>query len=168
MPTFHVRGCFRIPTVIPKLGGQKVDKSKLSAFWADTNGLDKDHGCYIFSMSRKGGEKPWYVGKASSTTFSVECFSLHKLGIFNDILSEVTGIPYLTFLTPAKTKGKTPMLAIDEVEEYLIGNAASRNAELANKRRLPNQKWSIANVTQATKGAPPTTVVDFKKLMGMY
>ena len=90
-------------------------------------------------------------------------------GIGRNVRRGETGelVVYADRMKRTETKGKTPMLAIDEVEEYLIGNAASRNAELANKRRLPNQKWSIANVTQATKGAPPATVVDFKKLMGM-
>ncbi len=163
MPTFHIRGRFQVPTKPSKL----IDKSKLSNFWQASGGLNAEHGCYIFSLSKTGGEKPWYVGKASSTTFSVECFSAHKLIIYTEALVEQGGVPYLTFLTPAKTKGPTPLLAIDEVEEYLIGNAASRNPYLANKRRLPNQKWSIASVTKPTKGAPPHPVTSFKKLMGI-
>jgi hypothetical protein len=59
------------------------------------------------------------------------------------------------------------MLAIDEVEEYLIGYAASRNADLANKRRLPNQTWSIEGIVPSTRGARTSEASSFKKLMGI-
>ena len=59
------------------------------------------------------------------------------------------------------------MSAIDEVEEYLIGHAASRNPDLANKRKLPNQKWSIQGVVPGTRGKPSSEAASFKKLMGI-
>jgi hypothetical protein len=59
------------------------------------------------------------------------------------------------------------MVAIDEVEEFLIRHAASRNANLANRRRLPNQNWSIQGVVPGARGKPAAEASLFKKLMGI-
>jgi hypothetical protein len=92
---------------------------------------------------------------------------LHKLNIYNDVLGDRNGTPCLTFIIPERTKGAWPMLAIDEVEEFLIGYAASRNPGLANKHKLPHQKWSIQGVVPGTKGAPTLEAASFKRLMGI-
>jgi hypothetical protein len=73
----------------------------------------------------------------------------------------------MTFVVPASGKGKTPHLMIDEIEEYLIGYAASRNIDLANKRKLPSQKWGIQGIVPAARGKPTATAAAFKTLMGL-
>jgi hypothetical protein len=165
--TFHTTASLEIPVVKQRLGGRRVDVPKLKGFWQVAEGFAQQRGCYVFSMRAGKGEKPWYVGKASRQSFAAECFSLHKLNIYNDVLGDRVGTPRLTFVIPEHSRGPWPMLAIDEVEEFLIGYAASRNDALANKRRLPNQTWSIQGVIASTQGAPSSEASSFKKLMGI-
>jgi hypothetical protein len=167
MTLFLTTEPFEIPIVPRRLGGRKVDVPGLKEFWHTTDILAHQRGCYVFSIRAGKGEKPWYVGKASRQSLAEECFALHKLKIYDDILGERKGTPRLTFVVPQRTRGNWPMQAIDEVEEFLIGHAASRNADLANKRRLPNQTWSIRGVAPMTRGAPTLNGNSFKRLMGI-
>jgi len=167
MTSFVTTKSFEIPVLKQLLGGRRIDHARLGNFWEATGALAVQRGCYVFSLKAGKGEKPWYVCKASRQSLKGECFSLHKLSIYNDILGNRNGIPRLTLVIPKRTKGKWPMLAIDEVEEFLIGYAASRNTNLANKRRLPNQSWSIHGVVANTVGAPTLEASAFKKLMGL-
>jgi hypothetical protein len=164
---FHTTKGFEIPVTPQRLGGRRVDVGGLKEFWQVTEEVAEQHGCYVFSMRAGKGEKPWYVGKASRQSFAAECFSLHKLNIYNDILGDMKGTPRLTFVIPKRSRGAWPMVAIDEVEEFLIGHAASRNADLANKQRLPSQKWSIHGVVPGARGAPTSEASSFKRLMGI-
>jgi len=158
---------FEIPTVPRGKGGKKINITALKEFWTGIGDYAGQRGCYVFSMRAGRGEKPWYVGKASRQTFSIECFASHKVGIYNDVLGELKGIPRLTFVIPNRERGAWPMATIDEVEEYLIGYAASRNPKIANKRKLPHQKWTIQGVVPASRGAPSSDAASFKKLMGI-
>jgi hypothetical protein len=167
MTSFETTQSFEVPVTKQRLGGRKVDKARLGNFWETVGAHALQRGCYVFSLKAGKGEKPWYVGKASQQSLRAECFSLHKLGVYNDILGNRHGIPRLTFVIPKRAKGKWPMLAIDEVEEYLISYAASRNTNLANKRKLPNQKWRIQGVVAGGKGAPTSEALSFKRLMGI-
>jgi hypothetical protein len=167
MAAFHTTRGFEIPVIAQRRGGRRVDEDSLKEFWQVTGEVAKQHGCYVFSMRAGRGEKPWYVGKASRQSFAAECFSPHKLNIYNGILGHRVGKPRLTFVIPARSRGAWPMVAIDEVEEFLIGHAASRNANLANKRKLPSQNWSIQGVVPGTRGKPPAEASFFKRLMGI-
>ncbi len=167
MTLFRTTDSFEIPIIHQRLGGRKVDTKRLKEFWKEISEIADQRGCYVFSLRAGKGEKPWYVGKASVQTLSKECFSLHKIGIYNNVLGDRNGKPRLTFVIPEHKKGPWPSLAIDEVEEYLIGYAASRNAKLENKRRLPNQKWSIHGIVPGTQGQPTIQASAFKKLMGI-
>jgi hypothetical protein len=167
MATFRTTMGFEIPVIDQRRGGRRIYVDGLKEFWQGTGQVAEQHGCYVFSMRAGKGEKPWYVGKASRQSFTAECFALHKLNIFNDILGNRAGTPRLTFVIPARSRGSWPMVAIDEVEEFLIGYAASRNADLANKRKLPSQNWSIQGIVPGTRGKPSTEVSFFKRLMGI-
>jgi hypothetical protein len=167
MATFVTTGSFEVPVEKTRLNGRRVYKPGLKDFWVDTGEFADQRGCYVFSMKAGKGERPWYVGKASMRALCKECFSTHKLNIYNDVLANRHGIPRITFVIPKRTKGAWPAVAIDEVEEFLIGHAASRNAELANKRRLPSQKWIIQGVVPRSIGAPSLEAASFKKLMGL-
>lgn len=169
MTSFHTTESFEIPIVPQRLGGRRVNtaKLKLKEFWETTGMFADQRGCYVFSIRAGRGEKPWYVGKASKRPLSTECFAPHKLNIYNQILGNMHGKPCLSFVIPKRSKGPWPMLAIDEVEEFLIGYAATRNTNLANKRRLPDQKWSIQGVVSGVGGAPSSAAIAFRKLMGI-
>lgn len=47
---------------------------------------------------------------------------------------------------------------IDEVEEYLIAQAAIRNPSLSNRIRLPKQSWNIKGVNAGGKGRKISSV----------
>ena len=163
-----VFGGYEIPVIRQRRGGRRVDVVGLKTFWQATEDIAQHHGCYVFSMRAGKGEKPWYVGKASRQSFAAECFALHKLNIYNDILGNRAGTPRLTFIVPVRSsRGGWPMVVIDEVEMFLIGYAASRNAALANKRNLPSQNWTIQGVVPATRGARTFEATSFKRLMGI-
>ena len=167
MAEFQVTDSFDIRTTPVRLGGKHISNENIKAFWQDASEYETKHGCYIFSMRAGRGTRPWYVGKASSLTLEKECFSLHKINIYNNVVGNNRGVPTLTFVIPKPSRGRTPQVEIDEIEEYLIGFAASRNMNLANKRKLPNQKWSIQGVVPGSVGAPGAAVTAFKTLMGI-
>jgi len=167
MTSFFVTESFDVPTSKQRLGGRIVNKDNLQEFWKRAGNIADKRGCYVFSLRAGKGEKPWYIGKASQQALSKECFSLHKLYVYNEVLGNHNGTPLLTFVIPTHVKGPWPAFAIDEVEEFLIGFGASRNANIANKRKLPHQKWSIQGVVATSKGAPTSEASCFKKLMGI-
>ena len=78
------------PFEIPINPRRRVEKSDLKAFWEDIEdsdeGLSSAVGCYVFGLKNKS-YIPWYVGLAEKQTFSSECFSVHKLNIYNEAIS---------------------------------------------------------------------------------
>jgi hypothetical protein len=167
MSLFQVSISFDISPSVRGRGGKIIDNTCIDTFWAAAQDYQARHGCYVFSLRAGKGARPWYVGKASMLTLGKEAFSLHKREIYNTIIGDHAGTPMMTFVVPASGKGKTPHLMIDEIEEYLIGHAASRNVNLANKRKLPSQKWTIQGVVPAAQGKPAATAAAFKTLMGI-
>lgn len=169
MTDFFVTKRFLVPTVKLKQGGKAVDteKSKIEHFWKQCSEYADKHGCYIFSIKAAKGERPFYVGKASRQSFRNESLSLHKLYVYNLVLGSRRGTPYLSFVVQDKIKGKWSLTAIDEVEEYLIAQAAARNPELSNRRRLPDQQWSIRGVVNGGKGKRSLEATAFRTLMGI-
>ena len=93
------------PFEIPMLAGEfkkRIDKEDIDKFWCrvrsvDT-GLERACGCYIFSIETNSKEKPWYVGKAQSQSFSEECFTYHKIVQYHEALEKSKGTPMMYFL----------------------------------------------------------------------
>ena len=87
------------------------EPQSLRAFWDRVNGqfeeeLSEGIGCYIFSIRTGGGTKPWYVGLAEKQPFRKECFTSHKLVLYNDILGGQNGTPQLTLVANKTPGGK--------------------------------------------------------------
>jgi len=169
MTEFFVTKRYQIPTRQLRPGVKCVDteKHRIDEFWKQCSEYADKHGCYIFSMKAAKGERPFYVGKASRLAFRTECFALHKLYVYNLVLGGRKGTPYLSFVVQQKLQGKWSLTAIDQVEEYLIAQAAARNPELSNRRRLPDQKWSIRGVVNGGKGKRSAQATSFRTLMGI-
>jgi hypothetical protein len=66
-------------------------------------------------------------------------------------------------------KGQTGnKLCIDDIEDFLIGYASRRNANLINIHGTRTSQWSIIGVANhANGGHPGSSVLSFKKMMGM-
>jgi hypothetical protein len=57
---------------------------------------------------------------------------------------------------------------IDDIEDFLIGYASRRNANLINIHGTRSTQWSISGVANHNNGGHPGgSVVTFKKMMGM-
>jgi hypothetical protein len=69
----------------------------------------------------------------------------------------------------SKVHGETGNKAcIDDIEDFLIGWASRRNAELLNIHGNRPDKWSIVGVANhANGGHPGSSVLAFKEMMGM-
>jgi hypothetical protein len=133
---FTIHGPFGIPRDGTHLISR--DKGEKNDFWdgvdADEDGLSHSCGCYVLSIRGI----PWYVGMAQRQNFRHECFSHHKITLFDTALSKGRGTPYL-FLIARRTAGgkfcKTSSGAYRDVEfleNLLIGLALQRNPELCN------------------------------------
>ena len=86
------------PFEIPMLEGEfkkRIDKEDINKFWRDVRsvdtGLESACGCYILSIKTNSKEKPWYVGKAQSQSFSEECFTYHKIVQYHEALEKSKG-----------------------------------------------------------------------------
>ena len=141
------------PFEIPMLAGEfkkRIDKEDIDKFWCrvrsvDT-GLERACGCYIFSIETNSKEKPWYVGKAQSQSFSEECFTYHKIVHYHDALEKSKGKPMMYFLArmtdtgrmsrPSKTK--TGHAEIDDVERMFITMGYQRNKDIRNSKGTKN------------------------------
>ena len=141
------------PFEIPMLEGEfkkRIDKEDISKFWRDVRsvdtGLESACGCYILSIKTNSKEKPWYVGKAQSQSFSEECFTYHKIVHYHDALEKSKGKPMMYFLArmtdtgrmsrPSKTK--TGHAEIDDVERMFITMGYQRNKDIRNSKGTRN------------------------------
>jgi hypothetical protein len=168
MTDFVVTKRYRVPTKQINKNCRVVDTEKLNHFWRTSDNVADKRGCYIFSMKAAKGELPFYVGKAAKQSFKQECFTPHKRADHYDIiLNSRKGTPYICFVVQQKTRGKWSLTAIDEVEEYLIAHAATRNKALSNQRRLPTQSWAIRGVASSGQGKPSTEARAFRTLLGI-
>jgi hypothetical protein len=150
------------PITIPRRNNKLIesDKKELTKFWDNINtkygfNLSDGIGCYIFSISAGGGNKPLYIGMTKSA-FKNECFTDHKLKHYNNSIAGRTGVPNFTFIVKMSGK-KNDRLAksrvivekikggkiksrldkeahkdIDLLETLLIGSCLKRNPDLAN------------------------------------
>ena len=141
------------PFEIPMLAGEfkkRIDKEDIAEFWCrvrsvDT-GLERACGCYIFSIETNSKEKPWYVGKAQSQSFSEECFTYHKIVQYHEALEKSKGTPMMYFLarvtdtgrmsSPSKTK--TGHAEIDDVERMFITMGYQKNKDIRNSKGTKN------------------------------
>ena len=161
-------------------GSKRIDKESLGDFWKEfqeKTGLSLHHGigCYIFSIKTRGGEKPWYVGKAEKQSFEKECFSPDKLLKYNEILdSKEIGKSRLTLIvkyTPTDRLSKpspSPKSDIQYLEEKLITQCLQRNKDLINVKNTKLEKEMVVEGLMNTpRGRGKAKEVQiFKKLVG--
>jgi hypothetical protein len=148
---FDVFGPFEIPRVLPDL--TIIDNRKNHAVENVSQDADNDNGepkgksglsnapgCYVFVMKAAKGYMPWYVGKSVKPAFTTveEALSPQKVNKYNYIISQKKGTPML-FIVAALTDGgkfckrtRNGLLAVNFVEQWLIGQALNKNPELLN------------------------------------
>jgi len=134
---FNVYG----PVPVPR-DGHRVSRHRdeRRAFWAEVEsaaqGLSGACGCYILVLRRRA----WYVGLAERQSFKKECFTHHKLLLYNEALDSRRGRPSLLFLAKETPRGRfaKPTRAghrsVRMLENVLIGLAIRRNRKLLNIR----------------------------------
>ncbi len=141
------------PYEIPMQEGEfkkRIDKEDIDEFWRtvgeDETSIEHTCGCYIFSIEKNSKEKPWYVGKAQSQSFSEECFTDHKIVRYHEALEKSKGTPMMYFLARMTDKGrmsspsktKTGHAEIDDVEKMFITMGYQKNKDIRNKKGTKN------------------------------
>jgi len=129
-------------------------------------------GCYLFAVQAGRGIKPWYIGMAEKQSFENECFSSHKLNIYNDVLAKGTGTPII-FLIAKRTKknklahpSKRRHPSSKFLESMLIGIALDRNTNLMNIHKTKFAKeMTVPGLINSPEGAPTRAESKFKKAM---
>ncbi len=123
--------------------GHLVDRLSCGEFW-DTveqrkTGLSKAVGCYIFGIRAAKGAKPWYVGKTEKHSFKGECWTHHKLNLYNEALKNRKKGTAVLYLVAKRTKRgrwakprKNGMGDVRALENLLIGTCLLRNRKLLN------------------------------------
>lgn len=164
------------PYEIPRSGNHLIsrDPEERREFWdwvdGDEEGLSYSCGCYVLSIRGT----PWYVGMAQRQDFRHECFSHHKITLFDTALSKGKGSPKLHLIarrTPGGKFCKTSSNAYRDVEfleNLLIGFALQRNDELVNIRGTTLlRNMHVSGFVNTKKGeARAQTVIDLRKILG--
>lgn len=145
---FAVYGRYELPR---KNGLVNSSAKAKQNFWdsveEDIEGLSGACGCYVFAAQNR----PWYIGLAKGQSFAKECFTDHKINIYNRVLSDYNrAAPWLYFiakLTPTKKFSKpspNSHMEIEDLENFLIGLAIPRNPDIYNIRGT--KFWRDINV----------------------
>ena len=128
---------------------KRVCHTKQENLWATAEsgetyvGLRQAIGCYMFCIRHGETIMPWYVGMTIDQDFERECFTSHKLLIYNECMAERSGTPIL-FLFPLMTdtefrfshSRKAEAETIKQLERALMGMAFARNREISNVRDM--------------------------------
>lgn len=168
---YEIFGGFTIPRKPRKHA--VADARDRRAFWDDVEtervGLSAAVGCYVFAIRAGGGIVPWYVGRTCSQSFKNECFELHKLRHYDDVISGQRGTPLLYFAARTTPGGKftasAPTKESQFLESMLIGMALQRNPELKNIVHATFLKrLHVPGLVNPRKGTPPRNVREFSSL----
>jgi hypothetical protein len=171
MVQFVVKGPFEVPLRKGVSGGTYVDEARLEEVLAESPDHLKKPGCYVFACTAPRGSLPVYVGQASKNIFR-EAFNPRNVNNINNYLSyRKRGRIDLYVIHQNAVKGDTGNKGcIDDIEDFLIGYASRRNCNLLNIHGARTSQWSIVGVANNTNGAgghPGSSVMTFKKMMGM-
>ena len=168
MVQFVVKGPFDVPLRKGVSGGTYVNEELLEKVLALSPDLSKP-GCYVFACTSSRGSLPVYVGQASKNIFK-ESFNDRNVKNINNYLSyRKRGRIELYIIHQNSVKGETgSKTCIDDIEDFLIGYASRRNANLLNIHGTRSAQWSIGGVANHSNGGHPgSSVITFKKMMGM-
>ena len=95
-----------------------------------------------------GSFTPWYVGKAGRS-LKTEVFADHKLRIFDRVLGQERGTPFLFFITHKKpSRRNLPKAQLSRIENDLIDRAYEKNPRLKNTKN-PQRKtaWRLLGLS---------------------
>jgi hypothetical protein len=175
---FSIFGPFEMPR--GKNGLVSKDAGEKRAFWSvideECDGLSFACGCYVFAVSRSGGEaKPWYVGMSCKQSFRVECFQPHKIMLYNEPIYHWDRAMPLLFLIAKLTPGERFAIPsvnghkdIKELEDVLIGIAYAANRELLNMRGTRFLREAVVpGVMNTPPGYPGHAASALKSLLGL-
>lgn len=168
MVQFVVKGPFSVPLRRGVAGGSYIDEDRLSELANQSTDLTKP-GCYVFACRSPRASLPIYVGQAAKNIFD-EAFNDRNVKNLNNYLSyRLRGQIEIYIIHQSKVHGETGNKAcIDDIEDFLIGWASRRNAELLNIHGNRPDKWSIVGVANhANSGHPGSSVLAFKEMMGL-
>ena len=177
MSYYYTFGPFPVPRK-GGAGGKKVldgSKAAINRFWEGVeqtvSGLSAARGCYIFGVNAGRGVTPWYVGQ-SKTGFKNECFKDAKINHYHDVINDISkGTPVLILLA-RYTQGNKVSKTIDPhevdfVEQYMIGLALNKNANLRN---VKNTKFlrtlQIPGVLNNPLGKPNAGALLLRQALG--
>jgi hypothetical protein len=139
-------------------------------------GLSGAIGCYLFCLKTPRRLVPWYVGMTvSEKGFRGECFQLHKLQAFNDVMmnhSTPQARPVLFFfplMTPASAfsrAGVSGRPLILWLERYLMMTAYARNAAIRNVRDMTLlRRVEVLGVLGVRRGRPHADVQQVRRAL---
>lgn len=141
---FEVYGPFKLPL---KKGRRRMLEPKdlradfveqTSKIMGGNKNLSETCGCYVFTIRKQGGARPWYIGKAERMTFSKECLNSRNIITLNGLLDDGHGQPELYLLPLLTGSGKfaspttSKRVEVDYLESMLIGMGIQRNEKLTN------------------------------------
>jgi len=135
-------------------------------------GLSDACGCYVFSLQNK----PWYIGMASKQSYAQECFTHHKINLYNQALSQYKrAVPVLYFLAKMTPSGNFSQPSINGhydiefLEKMLIGMGINRNSDLMNiKGTKLLRELNIPGIINTKKGQGRADVVrDLRDIFGI-
>lgn len=166
MPTYIVHGPFEIPTYEGK-AAKIITAENIKEFWSNYDVIARERGCYLFGIRAGRGITPYYVGRATRN-FKREVFASHKLAKYQQSLADYRkGTPVLFFVAAPTSKGATNVSAIEEMEEYLIQTAVSRNTDLLNVKGTKKERFAIAGVLRSGVGKPSKAARSLKGCLGL-
>ncbi|MHB8140842.1 MAG: hypothetical protein ACYDHD_06255 [Vulcanimicrobiaceae bacterium] len=160
-----------------EIGSRIITRGALESFWA-TTALQKRHGVYVFTIKARGrgAARPFYVGKASRTTFKTETLNDRNRRMFTAALLEGQGRPTFFLLTLEQQRGPINRDAIEELETLMIWIARHRNPTLLNRRKINTAPENlmrisgenrVAGVLNSGSGKISDVARKFRDVMGL-
>jgi hypothetical protein len=168
MAEFVVSGPFDVELERHATGAVSVDRAKIKDLCAQCAEFDKE-GCYVFALKAPKGLTPNYVGRATKRPLRSEAFNeRNQNSIFNTLNARTKHAKLVIFLvTQKRSRGKPNLSVIDEIEEFLIANAAAKTSALLNKKGVVKESWAILGVYNAPPGKPDAAAREFKRALGI-
>jgi hypothetical protein len=167
MVNFVVRGPIEVPMKKGAYGQPYIDEDQLRSL-CDSNPELTKPGCYVFACASARGSLPIYVGQAGSGIFAEAFNPRNKNNVNGYFRDRFRGSLHLYIVPQVHVKGgRGSVSAISDVEEYLIAVASRRNVSLINVHGTRPENWSIAGVRNHGNGHPGTSVIEFKRMMGL-
>jgi len=138
---FDIYGPFKIP----RQGKTIVLNAKSRrSFWRQVGDvyyeheLPDSHGCYVFAIKAGKGYKPFYVGKADTSSFKQEVLNQWNIEKYNNVLIKRKGTPMLFLLPRITDTGLFGRISSNEkpeisaLEDMLIARAIQKNKKAQN------------------------------------